>query len=94
MSDSVLTLIHKWRDDPNTAPPLDGDRAAQAAWEEDLARARSESTQFAKALEAGREGDETHTEVQGWRPAWVSIPLQGLHRLTARLLGGKSRSGG
>ena len=48
------------------APPLDGDHGAQAAWEEDLARVRSESTQFAKALAAGREGDETHTEVQGW----------------------------
>lgn len=64
LSDPVLTLIRKWRDDPNAAPPLDGE--AQAAWEEDLVRVRSESAQLAKALAAGREGDETHTEVRGW----------------------------
>jgi type II restriction enzyme len=47
-------------------PPLDGDAAAEEAWRADLARVRQESAQQRKALEAGREGDRTHTEIQGW----------------------------
>ena len=48
------------------APPRDRDAEALARWEADLARVREESTRQAKALEAAREGDHTHTEVQGW----------------------------
>jgi type II restriction enzyme len=47
-------------------PPRDGDRAAEEAWRADLARVRDESAAQRRALEAGREGDRTHTEVQGW----------------------------
>ncbi len=47
-------------------PPREGDAAAEEAWHADLARVREESVQQRKALEAGREGDRTHTEVQGW----------------------------
>lgn len=47
------------------APPQDGDEAARAAWEADLAKVR-EDAKVPPSLEAGREGDRTHTEVQGW----------------------------
>lgn len=47
-------------------PPQDGDAAAREAWEADLARVRDEGTRTRAALEAGREGDQTHTEIQGW----------------------------
>lgn len=63
---AVAGLLYDVGSGRYAAPPLDGDLAAQAAWEADLARVRTESAQFAKALAAGREGDETHTEVQGW----------------------------
>ncbi len=49
-----------------TAPPLVDDTAARAAWEEDLARVREEDARARKALEVAREGDRTHTQVQGW----------------------------
>ncbi|NUQ10723.1 MAG: type II restriction endonuclease [Gemmatimonadaceae bacterium] len=48
------------------APPRDGDDALRTAWEEDLARVREENTRALKSLEAAREGDRTHTEVQAW----------------------------
>ena len=48
------------------APPLKDDAAARAAWEADLARVREDSGRERKAREAEREGDRTHTEVQGW----------------------------
>ena len=47
-------------------PPRDGDAAAEETWRADLARVREESAKERKALEAGREGDRTHTEVQAW----------------------------
>lgn len=46
-------------------PPPDGDKTARVAWEADLAKVR-EDTRARKEIEAGREGDRTHTEVQGW----------------------------
>lgn len=49
-----------------TPPPREGDLAARAAWEADLARVREESAKEQKALEAARVGDRTHTQVQGW----------------------------
>lgn len=49
-----------------TAPPRDNDAEARAAWEADLARMREEGEKARKAKEAEREGDRTHTEVQGW----------------------------
>jgi hypothetical protein len=47
-------------------PSRDGDEAAERAWRADLARVREESERERRSLEAGREGDRTHTEVQGW----------------------------
>ncbi|SMH61558.1 type II restriction endonuclease [Azospirillum agricola] len=47
-------------------PPRDDDLTARAAWETDLAKIREESVQAAKARAAEREGDRTHTEIQGW----------------------------
>lgn len=47
-------------------PPRDADAAAEEAWRADLARVREDSARERKALEAGRDGDRTHTEVQGW----------------------------
>jgi type II restriction enzyme len=47
-------------------PPRDGDAAAEAAWRADLAHVREESTRERKLLEAGREGDRTHAEIQLW----------------------------
>ena len=51
------------------APPRGTDQddaAARAAWAADLARVRDDGARNAKALAAAREGDRTHTEVQGW----------------------------
>ena len=48
------------------APPLTDDAAAYAAWEADLASVREAGAKADKTLAAAREGDRTHTEVQGW----------------------------
>lgn len=48
------------------APPASDSVAARTAWENDLAAVRAASTQQQRALDAAREGDRTHTEVQGW----------------------------
>lgn len=47
-------------------PPRTDDAAAHRAWETDLARVREEAAQSDKALIAAREGDRSHTEIQGW----------------------------
>ena len=47
-------------------PPLEDDAAARAAWEHDLASVRALSAKENKDLQTAREGDRTHTEVQGW----------------------------
>ncbi|WP_264778646.1 type II restriction endonuclease [Deinococcus aetherius] len=49
-----------------TPPPREDDGAAMSAWQADLARVREESASASKALATAREGDRTHTEVQGW----------------------------
>ncbi|WP_408903178.1 type II restriction endonuclease [Methylobacterium radiotolerans] len=47
-------------------PDLDGDQAL-ARWREDLNRVRTEAAATAsRSVQAGREADHTHTEVQGW----------------------------
>lgn len=48
------------------APPRDDVPAHRAAWEADLACVREADAKARNLLEAGREGDRTHTEVQGW----------------------------
>lgn len=47
-------------------PPREDDAAALARWQADLSCVREESARAAKALNAAREGDLTHTEIQGW----------------------------
>ncbi|MBM3271154.1 MAG: type II restriction endonuclease [Candidatus Sericytochromatia bacterium] len=47
-------------------PPGDAGPEARGRWEADLLAVREEATRARKALEAGREGDRTHTEIQGW----------------------------
>ena len=47
-------------------PPPKDDAAARAAWEADLALVREHAAKAEKTLAAAREGDCTHTEVQGW----------------------------
>lgn len=46
-------------------PPIH-DATAVAKWEADLAQVRAQSATESKAAAAAREGDRTHTEVQGW----------------------------
>jgi type II restriction enzyme len=48
------------------APSRADDAGARTAWEADLSRVREESAKYEKALATAREGDRTHTEVQGW----------------------------
>ncbi|HET7039234.1 MAG TPA: type II restriction endonuclease, partial [Gemmatimonadales bacterium] len=47
-------------------PPRPGDDAARQAWEADLARVRRDSAATERMLAEARDGDRTHTEVQGW----------------------------
>jgi type II restriction enzyme len=47
-------------------PPREADGTAVARWEADLRAVREEAAKAAKDLAAAREGDRTHTEVQGW----------------------------
>ncbi len=47
-------------------PPRPDDAAGLAAWQADLAEARAESAKTDQSLQAAREGDRTHTEIQGW----------------------------
>lgn len=48
------------------APPLENSETARLAWEEDLAKVREEAKNTKKKLDAARENDRTHTNVQGW----------------------------
>ena len=47
-------------------PPLGNDVDLRVAWERDLAAVRELTAKEQKELHAAREGDCTHTEVQGW----------------------------
>ncbi len=47
-------------------PPRESDEAAMAQWEKDLAQIRVESEHANRAIQAAREEDRTHTEIQGW----------------------------
>ena len=49
-----------------TAPPRPNDSAALAEWEADLSRVREAGAKAEKALAVSRDGDRTHTDVQGW----------------------------
>lgn len=47
-------------------PPRADDPSAVSSWESDLQRVREESAAAQRQLEAARESDATHTEIQGW----------------------------
>lgn len=47
-------------------PPLESDAKSREAWERDLAKVRELNANEQKQLQEVREGDRTHTEVQGW----------------------------
>lgn len=47
-------------------PPLTHDATALAAWEADLQRVREETTAAQRQWAQERDGDATHTEIQGW----------------------------
>jgi type II restriction enzyme len=49
-----------------SAPPRADDAAARAAWIADLASVREEGSKAETRMAAARDGDRTHTEVQGW----------------------------
>lgn len=48
-----------------SAPPLDDNPAALSAWRDDLACVREEASAD-RLINAARESDHTHTEIQGW----------------------------
>ena len=48
------------------APPREDDTVALQIWEADLAQVREEVAKTNKVLNEAREGDHTHTEIQGW----------------------------
>ena len=48
------------------SPPRETDGAAIARWEQDLAQVRAESDRANRAIQADRNEDRTHTEIQGW----------------------------
>lgn len=47
-------------------PPLTDDASSRDAWEHDLAQVRDLSATERRQLESAREGERTHTEIQGW----------------------------
>ncbi|MBI2570796.1 MAG: type II restriction endonuclease [Candidatus Schekmanbacteria bacterium] len=63
---AIASLLFDLGSGRYAAPPRADDEAAHAAWTADLARVREEGAKAEKLLAAAREGDRTHTEVQGW----------------------------
>ncbi|NOY90157.1 MAG: type II restriction endonuclease [Deltaproteobacteria bacterium] len=48
------------------APPRGEGEAALARWQEDLAQVRLEASRASRAMQAARDGERTHVEIQGW----------------------------
>ncbi len=63
---AVTALLFDVGNGRYAAPPLHGDAAGISKWEADLSRVREASAREARDLAAAKEGDRTHTEVQGW----------------------------
>ncbi len=63
---AVAGVLYDIGTDRYTPPPRTDDAGARAAWEADLARARAASAAHERLLAAARDGDRTHTEIQGW----------------------------
>lgn len=47
-------------------PPRESDDEALARWEDELAQIRAQADRASRALQAAREEDHTHTQIQGW----------------------------
>lgn len=63
---AVAGLLFDIGTDRYGAPPRTDDAAARQAWEAELARVRRDNAKVERMLAAARDGDRTHTEVQGW----------------------------
>ena len=63
---AIAALLYDIGSERYAAPPRSDDAALYAAWKADLARVREVAAKAGKALAVAREGDRTHTEVQGW----------------------------
>lgn len=63
---AVAGLLYDIGSGRYAAPPLSADGAAGETWKADLEKVRQESAAAAKAHAQEREGDLTHTQVQGW----------------------------
>jgi type II restriction enzyme len=63
---AVAGLLFDLGTDRYAPPPRTDDAAARQAWEADLARVRQDSVKVDRMLAAARDGDRTHTEIQGW----------------------------
>ena len=63
---AVAGLLFAIGTDRYAAPPRTDDAAARQAWEADLARVRQDSAKVERMLAAARDGDRSHTEIQGW----------------------------
>jgi type II restriction enzyme len=63
---AVAGLLFDLGTDRYAPPPRTNDAAARQAWEADLARVRQDSARAERVLAAARDGDRTHTEIQGW----------------------------
>lgn len=48
------------------APPRDSDEAAFQMWENDLAQVRDDASRSSRAIQASREDERSHGEIQGW----------------------------
>lgn len=63
---AIAALLFDLGNGRYSAPPLVDDAAARLAWEADLAKIREDGAKLAKQLAASREGERTHSEIQGW----------------------------
>jgi len=63
---AVAGLLFDIGTDRYAAPPRTDDAGARRAWEADLVRVRQDSARGERMLAAARDGDRTHTEIQGW----------------------------
>jgi type II restriction enzyme len=63
---AIAALLFDLGSGKYSAPPRADDAAARAAWIADLASVREEGSKAETRLAAARDGDRTHTEVQGW----------------------------
>jgi type II restriction enzyme len=63
---AIAGLLFDLGSDRYPAPPRETDREALERWRSDLAVVRDAAAKTEKSRQASRDGDETHTEIQGW----------------------------